>query len=263
MSQVADLLRQIYEHPADDELRLVLADALMATGDPRGEFIQLQIQPAHDLARRAMRLIQQHGLTWLGRLRGKVVPIGYDRGFLAHCHVYDESGVTGLDEWATVHTIELGEVTGEFVLDPVMRSLRRLDQIGPQLVQRVIEATTDLPRRVEQLGYRGGDWIGDLPARYRQLDRLPALRAVHGDGVRIERGPDGRLSTLSIAFGPFPEEPAMFEPWLRTFPADAFSRLVVMNLSGERMAAIRELAPRVQLRLRPANIVRRGVDAND
>lgn len=44
MTVEADLLAAITRAPGDDKLRLVYADALMERGDPRGEFVQLELQ---------------------------------------------------------------------------------------------------------------------------------------------------------------------------------------------------------------------------
>ena len=83
---VADLYAAVYANPEDDGLRQVLADALISRGDPRGEFIQLQYDDRRDQSG-ARRLMQLHGMTWLGSLRGKVVPLAYERGFLAGCAI--------------------------------------------------------------------------------------------------------------------------------------------------------------------------------
>jgi len=134
--QLASLYEEVYARPDDDELRRVLADALLALGDPRGELIQMQLNPTLDYQRRAMRLLQQHGLAWTGSLRGVVIPLAYERGFLAACQVLDGTNDTvGALEWATVHTIELATRQIGFLSDPVMRSLRcvqkvRRDQLG-------------------------------------------------------------------------------------------------------------------------------------
>jgi uncharacterized protein (TIGR02996 family) len=137
VSHIEDLYRQVWLHPDDDQLRLVLADALLAAGDPRGELIQMQLHPDVDYARRAMRLLQQHGLTWLGRLRGAVIPLAYERGFLASCLVVDAREVLDCDEWSTVHTIELQDGVEAFTLRPVMRSLRRLVDVTPPVLLRI------------------------------------------------------------------------------------------------------------------------------
>lgn len=66
------LLDAILENPDSDEARLVYADQLMANNDPRGEFIQLEIQLVGPLSirkRAQLRerrdlLVKQHGGTW-------------------------------------------------------------------------------------------------------------------------------------------------------------------------------------------------------
>ena len=62
MSRAAELLAQIYGNPESDELRLVYADLLMEMGDPRGEFINLQMLPKRTRAqgKRATALLKQH-----------------------------------------------------------------------------------------------------------------------------------------------------------------------------------------------------------
>ncbi len=139
MGHVEDLFHQVYTHPDDDQVRLVLADALISIGDPRGELIQLQLQPQADFERRVMRLVQQHGLSWLGPLRGIVVPLAYERGFLASCMVVeDPSSVIDREEWSTVHTIELARDVRGLALHSMMRSLRRLVHIPPNMLLNLV-----------------------------------------------------------------------------------------------------------------------------
>jgi uncharacterized protein (TIGR02996 family) len=124
---IAGLFAQVYAQPDDDQVRHVLADALIARGDPRGELIQLQLQPEADHERRTMQLLQQHGLTWLGGLRRIVVPVAYERGFLASCVVVARPGdALACAEWGTVHTIELTREATGFTLAPSMTALRRI-----------------------------------------------------------------------------------------------------------------------------------------
>ena len=52
MSSTIDaLFRAVWTHP-DDDAKLVLADALLALGDPRGELIRLQLVDNEDKQRR-------------------------------------------------------------------------------------------------------------------------------------------------------------------------------------------------------------------
>lgn len=126
---IAQLYREVYANPADDQVRRVLADALIATNDPRGELILFQLEPDKDFDRRAMRLVQQHGMSWLGALRDVVVPLGYERGFLASCLIVgDITGLLDAGEWATVHTFDLDELdhATAFDLPRTARSLHTL-----------------------------------------------------------------------------------------------------------------------------------------
>jgi uncharacterized protein (TIGR02996 family) len=71
-------LRAIIENPDDDSLRLVYADYLDERGDPRGEFIRVQIAlaglPDNDprrgeLEARERQLLEEHKDEWVGRIR--------------------------------------------------------------------------------------------------------------------------------------------------------------------------------------------------
>ena len=69
----AELLAQIYAAPDDDTPRLVYADWLQQRGDPRGEFIALQIERARAKARKGGRqredaLLTDHDATWAAPL---------------------------------------------------------------------------------------------------------------------------------------------------------------------------------------------------
>lgn len=73
----SDFLCAIRDRPDDDALRLVFADWLSARGDPRGEFIQVQMQQSgeafgsdrwRELAWRAADLLAEHRDVWLGPL---------------------------------------------------------------------------------------------------------------------------------------------------------------------------------------------------
>src|SRR5688572_20050324 len=73
MASDDDFLRAILEDPGDDSLRLVYADWLEERGDPRGEFIRVQVELARmadddpgrpDLEWRERELLQDHGDQW-------------------------------------------------------------------------------------------------------------------------------------------------------------------------------------------------------
>jgi|GEM_PF-2621659 len=79
------------EDPEDDLPRLVYADWLEEQGDPRGEFIRLQVQhaalPEYDPARvrlegRARQLLDAHIHTWTKPIGAKVQDLKFRRGFV-------------------------------------------------------------------------------------------------------------------------------------------------------------------------------------
>ncbi len=74
------LFAAVYDDPASDAPRLVLADALLAEDDPRGELIQLQLSGKPKTASRIKALLRAHGPTWLDGIEG--VPV-FRRGFVA------------------------------------------------------------------------------------------------------------------------------------------------------------------------------------
>lgn len=223
----------------------MLADALQAIGDPRGEFIALQFNPAQDWERREMRLLQRNGLTWLGELRGAVTPIAYEKGFLASCILYDGARVVGCDEWATVHTVELASANDiEPLLHPVMRSLRHVASIEIENVERLRSAT------IETLAVIG-EWA-ELPKLYRSLGHLPALRRLKlrdPDRLVLERGKDGLLSSLTAYY-----QPALVDV-LQRIPSDALTALVAEQVPDHEVAALRDAASRqtrlVDVRIEP------------
>jgi uncharacterized protein (TIGR02996 family) len=71
-------LQDIKEHPGDDAPRLILADWLTEQGDPRGEFLRLDVQRLRldvgdprraELRRREEEVLEHHASLWLGPAR--------------------------------------------------------------------------------------------------------------------------------------------------------------------------------------------------
>ncbi len=150
MSTIDELFAEVYANPDDDPLKRVLSDALMARGDPRGELILFQLEPDKDYHRRAMRLIQAHGLSWLGALRGAVIPLLYERGFLSSAALLAGTPID-FDEpmWGTVHTIDLDAFDERNIasvrLTPAMRSLQTLVNVN-ELQVAILRDRHDLER---------------------------------------------------------------------------------------------------------------------
>lgn len=120
----AELVATVEAHPDDDGPRLVLAEWLSAQGDPRGEFIALQVAMAHGQAnpaqlRRERALWREHGARWTSAFEATTVGatrrvLEFRRGFPA---VASLQGFTtdvrseGLEEsslWRTVAELSVG-----------------------------------------------------------------------------------------------------------------------------------------------------------
>ena len=184
---IAALFAQVYAAPDDDAIRHVLADALIACGDPRGELIQLQLQPDADHERRAMLLLQRHGLTWLGALRDTVIPLRYERGFLASCMLVAAPAADPV-EWATVHTIELND--HRLAITPAMRALRRLVGVPPRLALELANAGALAKLRVES---HYVPLFEQLLSRMMPIDSIGALVLVD-----VPADSESRLRSLAL-----------------------------------------------------------------
>jgi len=86
------LYADVWAHPDDDGPREVLADLLVQNGDPRGEFIVLQLarhRGTLDAAgkKREKELLKRHKKDWLGPIAALIQPahIRFERGFIVTC----------------------------------------------------------------------------------------------------------------------------------------------------------------------------------
>lgn len=83
----AALLAAVRESVEDDDKRLVFADALQTRGDPRGDFIALQLVPEAErtaaMTKRIGSLLRKHKNEWLGEDLSRVLGgVEFRRGFL-------------------------------------------------------------------------------------------------------------------------------------------------------------------------------------
>jgi uncharacterized protein (TIGR02996 family) len=133
-------LPQVYAQPDDDAVRLVMADELVALGDPWGEFIVLQCSPAPDEARVAA-LLEAHRWTWEGPLgtRIKRGRTRFERGFPVSVQL--RQGSPALPSftapgpaWSTVREVDWGGDEGpgfdaEWFMHPLLRGIRRMSRM--------------------------------------------------------------------------------------------------------------------------------------
>ena len=129
----ADPLEAVYLAPHERARRQVLADVLLERGDPRGEFISLQL--ANASPRKQKTLLNKHLEAWLGPLADVVdlrdqKPLFTD-GFVSEVTVRDVKRnqfllAADAKEWATVTRVRRGLQR----LSPTMRGLRATGPIG-------------------------------------------------------------------------------------------------------------------------------------
>ncbi|MFO0594428.1 MAG: TIGR02996 domain-containing protein [Myxococcaceae bacterium] len=197
------LYEAVYANPDDDAPRTVLSDFLIEKGDPRGEFISLQLKRTSTQAEpgREGALLQKHQPAWLGELAGVLryknawvygpqpyswgmhVAIRWHRGFLAGANV-DFSGpklkkLAPLPQWATLEYLLGLQLDGKNDADAkvLLGSLRGLNGLTARLpLLRLVPTVAPLAARLRQLNL----WLGDdeVPEAMAVVDALPSLRAL-------------------------------------------------------------------------------------
>lgn len=130
-------LPQVYAQLDDDAARLVMADELVALGDPWGEFIVLQCSPAPDEAR-VNALLEAHRSSWEAPLGPFVVPgrTRFERGFPVAVQLRRKTSMRPSfpapdPSWSTVREIDWGGdegpgFHGEWFRHPHLRGVRRM-----------------------------------------------------------------------------------------------------------------------------------------
>jgi len=154
----AALLEKVRANPDDDELRLILADAMDTAGDPHGELIVLQIRRKNGESdrktiARERALLAKHMRDWLGAIAPavKMKTAVFERGFLEKCTAVARRQVDAKvyfqhPEWATVRSIFF---EGHSMITPSMRSLREAMNVDEAGIEQL--AASDHPK-LERLG---------------------------------------------------------------------------------------------------------------
>jgi uncharacterized protein (TIGR02996 family) len=182
----AELLADVYANPDDDAPRAVYADALLERGDPRGEFIQLQLaaarEPLDDAGRaRLEELTASHGDRWLGPMAAFWYGAVYARGFPERVGS------------------ELGRKAVASVTDPAWRTIRSLDPgfAGPQWSAKEIRAIVTL-LSAPNLGF-----VRAL--RRMTVEALPEIPALPLRELELYFFEAARLPQLARALPRFPQ----------------------------------------------------------
>lgn len=106
------LLAQVLAHPEDDAPRRVLADEWSARGDPRGEFVSLQL--ANTAPERIAALLRAHETVWAAPLKKLVTGWQFRRGFVEHVQLKTKTFLEhaqALFSLAPIRSVELGGVS--------------------------------------------------------------------------------------------------------------------------------------------------------
>lgn len=133
-SRLVELFLQIRERPDDDALRSVYADELSAAGDPRGEFIAVQLalakspSPIHQ--HRERELLERFRVPWSGGLRG--VDLRYERGFATAAHLkFDDLAQHATKLWVVAPLLSRLHVNAEYAssVAPALRELVKREEV--------------------------------------------------------------------------------------------------------------------------------------
>jgi uncharacterized protein (TIGR02996 family) len=213
------LVREVHARPDADDARLVLADALLARGDPRGELIALQLARGDDDRQRdrSEQLLRAHAGRWLGELRAAIYRARFARGFLTRLELNgrwtaSEPGWARhlLDpQLATVEDLVPGRAVGpiyaRFVTSPAMTTLRRIEVFDRPTLAALRETAANLvhvacPRwKVGKYVHELQDHVLPACARFAELRSF----ALHVDGIDslIASSVVARLTAITVASG--------------------------------------------------------------
>lgn len=187
MTELDALYDAVFAAPDDEAPRQVLADALMEQGDPRGEFIALQLQSPRSQRseRRMQKLLERHRTSFLRGLEPMVLqpnPQSWERGFLTEASLLLEGLSFDVPDLATLRRVEVLSTPAvpTELASPHMRSLREVT-IAPVSAIPVLFAA-DRPLPLETVGLSGpGDprfWpdaMAEVIGAARSLPRLTQL----------------------------------------------------------------------------------------
>ncbi len=143
VAEQPDLFVHVYEDPFDVSRRHVLADALQELGDPRGEFIALQL--GHRDEKRQKKLLTTHRKEWLGPFATYAADARFEDGFVVELRLKplkpaQFSVLSAVREWATVKRVRPG-------LTQLSKQMRSLEDPGyvPQDALRAMSKAKFLP----------------------------------------------------------------------------------------------------------------------
>lgn len=160
------LLRAVHDSPGDENPRLVLADALAEQGDPRGEFISLQLSHAGGgltmgLREKMARLANASANGWLDGLDRQVSPIVvFHRGFASEVRLATREPDATLRAWRLIETIDLGGLAfsvSRFVAHENLKALHSLRGVSSATLAELARNGAGRTWKLIELEALGGD----------------------------------------------------------------------------------------------------------
>jgi uncharacterized protein (TIGR02996 family) len=210
-------LRAITAAPEDDLPRLIYADYLDERGDPRGEFIRVQValsrpdaqwsvRDSRELRARERLLLYRHRSAWLGRLdgewRGDAV---FDRGFIVQVDVSARQFVRHARVWLLREPIHRAALYGsvscmrELAFCPALQHLTvlnlrnnelRREHVAQLLRSPYLTRLVELDLGDNHLGPASGGLVANVAT-------LPRLEVYHFDGNFNPRDVDAEVLELA------------------------------------------------------------------
>jgi len=213
------LVHEVHARPDADDVRLVLADALLAHGDPRGELIALQLAGIRDdrQADRIEQLLREHARRWLGPLREVTYRARFVRGFLSRLEL-NGRWTASEQGWArhvadpTLATVEdlipgrsVGQIYARFAASPAMTALRRIEVFDRPTLEALRETSAPLVH-VSCPRWKIGKYVRELETHVLPAcERFAHLRSfsVYIDGAASVMASNvfARLTRLTVAGG--------------------------------------------------------------
>jgi len=146
------LVEAILASPDDDAPRIVYADWLTERGDPRGEFITVQLalakRPTDALRAREAELLKKHKKAWVGRFGGTKVEYGSTERTWTKTNPTKWEFVRGFVDWCSMKSVDFARNAPALLeAEPLRRA---------HLTDRGIDNLVDVPeiRALRELDLR-------------------------------------------------------------------------------------------------------------
>lgn len=189
------LLERIAASPYDDGLRLSLGELYEAQGDPRAEFIALQLAEARgqgspSARERIASLLERHGARWVPR--GINLEFSeFRRGLLHTAYWFDETDVDH-HAWMSVERLVIGPLLPEGARAPFAETVRpALRELEGCRSRMLVGLLASAPPKLEQLRLEvsRAEFVAGFELQMEQvIDRLPVVTRL-GFGTTVVAAP--------------------------------------------------------------------------